>query len=92
MYKIRAKCLGEVTLTPEHPVLIARRAHPKRHNEKFELIWERADQIHKGDYLAYPIPAEVVPQESLQLPSPRRKIGAAPHCQSAFPLLLIFCV
>jgi hypothetical protein len=35
MYKIRAKCLGEVTLTPEHPVLIARRAHPKRHNEKF---------------------------------------------------------
>jgi 2-oxoglutarate ferredoxin oxidoreductase subunit beta len=73
MYKIRAKCLGEVTLTPEHPVLLARRAHPKRHNEKFELIWERADQIHKGDYLAYPIPAEVVPLESLQLPSRKAK-------------------
>ena len=69
MYKIRAKCLGEVTLTPEHPVLIAQRVHPKRHNQKFELIWERADQIEKGDYLAYPIPADVVPIESLRLPS-----------------------
>ncbi len=69
MYKIRAKCLGEVTLTPEHPVLIAKRVHPKRHNETFELIWERADQIEKGDYLAYPIPAEVVSIESLRLPS-----------------------
>lgn len=71
MYRIRARCLGETVLTPEHPVLIAKRAHPKLHNKKFELLWERADQIKKGDYLAYPIPAEVVPLSTLPLP-PRK--------------------
>jgi 2-oxoglutarate ferredoxin oxidoreductase subunit beta len=68
MYRIRAKCFGEVTLTPEHPVLVAKRVHPKRHNKKFELIWERAGQIQKGDYLAYPIPTEIASLESLPLP------------------------
>jgi 2-oxoglutarate ferredoxin oxidoreductase subunit beta len=67
MYRVRAKCLGETTLTPEHPVLIAKRVHPKRHNKSFEFMWERADQIKKGDYLAYPIPAEVVPLAALEL-------------------------
>jgi 2-oxoglutarate ferredoxin oxidoreductase subunit beta len=68
MYRLRAKCFGETVLTPEHPVLIARRGHPKRHNERFELIWERVDRIHKGDYLAYPIPMDVVDVERLPLP------------------------
>ncbi len=68
MYRIRAKCLGETVLTPEHPVLIARRHHPKRHNKRFELVWERADQIKKGDYLAYPILSEVIDLEEVELP------------------------
>ncbi len=68
MYRVKAKCFGETVLTPEHPVLIARRLHPKRHNERFELIWERADRIRKRDYVAYPIPSEIVDVERLPLP------------------------
>ncbi len=68
MYRVRAKGLGEVVLTPEHPVLIARREHPKRHNERFDLVWVRADRLRKGDYLAYPIPTDVRDVERLPLP------------------------
>lgn len=68
MYRLKARCFGETVLTPEHPVLIARRAHPKRHNARFDLVWERADRIRKGDYLAYPIPRDVVDIERLPLP------------------------
>ncbi|HIC96590.1 TPA: hypothetical protein EYP12_08220, partial [Candidatus Bipolaricaulota bacterium] len=72
MYRLKAKCFGETVLTPEHPVLIARRADPKRHNKRFELVWERADQIRKGDYLAYPIPSEVVDLDLERLPLPEK--------------------
>jgi hypothetical protein len=68
MHRLRAKCFGETVLTPEHPVLIARRLHPKLHNERFDLIWERVDRIRKGDYLAYPIPTDAVDMEPLPLP------------------------
>lgn len=68
MYIIRAKCLGETSLTPEHPVLIAKREHIKLHNKRFDLVWERADRIRKGDYLAYPIPSEVVNVAEVELP------------------------
>ncbi len=68
MYRIRAKCLGETTLTPEHPLLIAKRERIKPHNKRFDLVWERADQIKKGDYVAYPIPSEVVDLEEIELP------------------------
>jgi 2-oxoglutarate ferredoxin oxidoreductase subunit beta len=68
IYRLKAKCFGETVLTPEHPVLMSRRRHPKRHNERFDLIWERVDRIRKGDYLAYPIPTDVVDVEHLPLP------------------------
>ena len=43
MYRIRSKCLGEVTLTEEHPVLCVERKQAKLHNTEFELNWVRAD-------------------------------------------------
>ncbi len=49
MYRIRAKCLGETVLTPEHPVLVA-----KLYGGRFRLIWKCADMIRPGDYLACP--------------------------------------
>ena len=75
LYRLRAKCLGETVLTPEHPVLIARRDHPKRHNERFDLVWERVDRVRKGDYLAYPIPTDVVDIERLPLPEAAERLS-----------------
>lgn len=86
MYKIRAKCLGETVLTPEHPVLVAKRDHPKRHNKSFALLWERADQIKKGDYLAYPIPAEVVPTAALPLPEKKAQDRRSTPLPESVPL------
>ncbi|MFN4218545.1 MAG: 2-oxoacid:ferredoxin oxidoreductase subunit beta [Candidatus Bipolaricaulia bacterium] len=86
MYKIRAQCLGEAVLTPEHPVLIARRHHPRRHNEHFELVWERADQIKKGDYLAYPIPREVLPIAALPIPGRKSQDRRSTPLPESVPL------
>jgi 2-oxoglutarate ferredoxin oxidoreductase subunit beta len=86
MYRIRAKCLGETILTPEHPVLIAKRSHPKLHNKHFELIWERADQIEKGDYLAYPIPSEVISTADLKLSAKRSQDRRSAPLPESIPL------
>lgn len=57
MYRIHARSLGETTLTPEHPVLIARAGDPERGPRGSDLAWERADGIQAGDLLAYPAAA-----------------------------------
>lgn len=85
MYRIRAKCFGETVLTPEHPVLIA-----KRHNERFELVWERADQIRKGDYLAYPIPSEIVPIALLPLPEKKSQDRRSTSLPESVPITADF--
>jgi len=68
MYAIKSKCLGLTTLTDEHPVLSVKRAHAKLHNTEFELKWTRADQLNKGDYIAFPILKEVEDKEEIALP------------------------
>ena len=68
MYQIKSKCFGEVILTEEHPVLISKRQHSKRHNQNFPLLWERADKIEKGDYLLYPIPKRSVDIKKILIP------------------------
>ena len=68
MYSIKSKCLGSTTLTDEHPVLSVKRGHVKPHNKEFELNWTRADQLKKGDYLAFPILNEVEDISEMALP------------------------
>ncbi len=68
MYKIKSKCFGETVLTDDHPVYIAKRQSLNRHNQTIELKWERADKISKGDYLAYPVPKEIVETKTITLP------------------------
>lgn len=68
MYRINAKCLGQTTLTEEHPVLAVERKHAKLHNTEFELVWTRADKLKKGDYLAFPIMKEETDLDEIELP------------------------
>ena len=68
MYRIKSKCLGEVTLTDEHPVLSVERKQAKMHNKEFELKWVRADQLKKGDYVAYPMLKEEQDLNEVELP------------------------
>lgn len=68
MYIVSSKCLGSTTLTDEHPVLSVKREHAKLHNKEFELNWARADQLKKGDYLAFPVLKEVEDIAEMALP------------------------
>jgi len=72
MYQIKSKCLGQVSLTDEHPVLSVKRKNAQLHNEEFELNWVRADQLKKGDYVAYPILKEEEDLEAVELPNLKR--------------------
>lgn len=72
MYNVSSKCLGSTALTDEHPVLSVRREHAKLHNKEFELNWTRADQLKKGDYLAFPILREVEDIAEMALPLARK--------------------
>jgi 2-oxoglutarate ferredoxin oxidoreductase subunit beta len=67
MYKIRAQCLGETTLTPEHPVLMA-----QLQKGRIKLIWKCADLIRQDDYLAYPATSVNVEELGLQTDNENR--------------------
>ena len=67
LFKIVTKCFGTTLLTEEHPVLIVRREHQKRHNKKFDAIWTRADQIKTKDYVVYPIQKEQIDREYVEV-------------------------
>ncbi len=67
IFKLVTKCFGTTYLTDEHPVLIVRREDPKRHNEKFDAIWTRADEIEARDYLVYPIQKEEVDRSYIEV-------------------------
>lgn len=68
MYRITSKCFGNSVVTDDHPLLIAKREKIDVHNKTLDLVWERADKVIKGDYLAYPIPQEVVYTDEAELP------------------------
>jgi len=72
MYRIKSKCLGQVSLTDEHPVLSVKRKNINMHNEEFDLNWVRADKLKKGDYVAYPILNEEEDIEYVELPNLKR--------------------
>ena len=74
MYRIKSKCLGEVALTDEHPVLSVKRKNIQMHNTEFELNWNRADQLKKGDYVAYPILKEEEDINEIELPSLKKEM------------------
>jgi 2-oxoglutarate ferredoxin oxidoreductase subunit beta len=59
--------LGETLLTEDHPVYVVRRKNAHKTNSEYVTEWSRADQVRRGDYVAYPIPSEVVEQPSISL-------------------------
>jgi len=67
MYRIISKCFGSTTLTPEHPVLCARRKILAGHNKTFTVEWVRADSLKKGDYLVYPIPYDIEDKDTIKI-------------------------
>ena len=67
MNRLTVNCFGEVTLTDEHPVLIARRERRKHVNEEFNHEWVEAAEVRAGDYAVYPIPKEIRDVEVLRL-------------------------
>lgn len=67
VFKLVTKCFGTTYLTDEHPVLIVKRENQKLHNQKFDAIWTRADQIDAKDYLVYPIQKEEVDREAIEV-------------------------
>src|SRR5712692_368535 len=73
MNRLTVKCFGEVTLTDEHPVLIARRERRKRVNESFNHEWVEAAKVKPGDYAVYPIPNEVRDVTALRLPYEKKR-------------------
>src|SRR5438105_824765 len=59
--------LGETLLTDDHPVYVVRRKNVHKTNTEYAAEWSRADEVRRGDYVAYPIPTEVVEQPALSL-------------------------
>ncbi|HUQ17487.1 MAG TPA: hypothetical protein VM070_06840, partial [Candidatus Saccharimonadales bacterium] len=67
LHRITVQGLGETLLTEDHPVYLVRRQGAHRTNSEYTADWTRADQVRRGDYVAYPIPNEVVERPSLAL-------------------------
>ncbi len=67
IYKIKVKCFGDTTLTPEHPMFAVRRDKKDFNNKTFKPYWTDAGLLNEGDYLAYPIPKKVEDLEYLEL-------------------------
>lgn len=61
LYKVRVGNLGEFKITPDHLVLglkISSWPHKFNASKKQVLDWHGANELEKGDFLAYPIPKE----------------------------------
>ncbi|MDE3101594.1 MAG: hypothetical protein KGJ98_05095 [Chloroflexota bacterium] len=54
MHRVTVKCFGSATLTPDHPMYVVRRQRRKRVNSEWNAEWVPADQVHIGDYVAFP--------------------------------------
>jgi 2-oxoglutarate ferredoxin oxidoreductase subunit beta len=67
LHRLDVQGLGETFLTEDHPVYVVRRKNAHKTNTDYVAEWSRADQVRRGDYVAYPIPSEVVEQLSISL-------------------------
>jgi 2-oxoglutarate ferredoxin oxidoreductase subunit beta len=73
LYHIRAKCFGEIKATPEHPFVAVRRTWGRqRHNQEFPEQKVRADELHPGDYLVFPVMQQVADMSEYRLTFTRR--------------------
>lgn len=72
MYRLRPKAFAPFTLTPEHPVLAVARERRKHHNSRFAPTYVEAERLRPGDYVAFPVPREVVDLPEMALDTPRR--------------------
>jgi 2-oxoglutarate ferredoxin oxidoreductase subunit beta len=60
MYRVRAKCFGEINATPEHPFVAVRRTWGRhRHNNNFIEEKVEASHLRVGDYLVFPVMKKV---------------------------------
>src|SRR6266545_1669783 len=73
LHRVRVKCFGELFITSDHPMYVARRKRRKRVNTTFDLEWIPARDVKPGDYLAYPRVSTAVDTASLPLAYTRRK-------------------
>ncbi len=73
LHRVRVKCFGELFITSDHPMYVARRQRRKRVNTTFDLEWIPARDVKPGDYLAYPRVSTAVDTASLPLAYTRRK-------------------
>ncbi len=67
LHRLDVQGLGETLLTEDHPVYVVRRKNAHKTNADYDAEWSRADQVQRGDYVAYPIPSAVVEQPSISL-------------------------
>ncbi|MDE1833991.1 MAG: hypothetical protein KGH64_01495, partial [Candidatus Micrarchaeota archaeon] len=68
MYKVRAKCFGAISATPEHPfVAVTRLNGRKEHNRSFTEEKIEAKDLKVGDYLVFPVMSEIKDIESMPL-------------------------
>ena len=67
LHRMTVQGLGETLLTEDHPVYLVRRQKAHRTNADYTAEWTRADQVRRGDYVAYPIASEVVDQPAIGL-------------------------
>ena len=67
LHRLDVQGLGETLLTEDHPVYVVRRKNAHKTNREFVAEWTRADQVRRGDYVAYPISNEVVEQPAMSL-------------------------
>ena len=67
LHRLDVQGLGGTLLTEDHPVYVVRRKNARRTSRSYAAEWSRADQVRRGDYVAYPIPSEVVDQPAVSL-------------------------
>src|SRR2546425_4523813 len=68
MYRVRAKCFGEIKATPEHPFVAVRRTSGRHyHNSGFVEERVPASELRVGDYLVCPVMRKVVDVRTFSL-------------------------
>ncbi len=73
MYRIRAKCFGEIRATPEHPFIAVRRILGRhRHNTSFTEEKIEAADLRVGDYLVFPIMQQTEDKERFPISFQRK--------------------
>jgi 2-oxoglutarate ferredoxin oxidoreductase subunit beta len=67
IYKIRTRCFGSVSATPEHPFVGVRRINGRHRQEAFLEEKIEAEHLNLGDYLMFPIMNEIKDLETMPL-------------------------